>query len=147
MMHSSNAVRVQKVESDSDIIATQRVMLQLRSALPPDAYLPTVRRMMYNDGYRLTAVYDNEEVRAVAGYRFMEMLYAGRIMYVDDLNTDECQRSRGYGKILMDWLKAEARSCGCAELHLDTGVHRENTHRFYFRERLTINCYHFRVLL
>jgi hypothetical protein len=47
----------------------------------------------------------------------------------------------------MDWLKNEARTRGCVQLHLDSGVQREQTHRFYFRERLTINCYHFYTTL
>lgn len=140
-------LRIAKVDTDSEILGTRPVMLQLRPALSPDSYLPTVRRMMVTDRYQLAAVYDGGTVRAVAGYRLMEMFYCGKIMYVDDLNTDEHCRSRGYGKMLMDWLKAEAKELGCAELHLDTGVHREHTHRFYFRERLTINCYHFRVPL
>jgi len=82
---------------------------------------------MQTDGYRLAALCEGDAVRAVAGYRLMEMLYCGRIIYVDDLNTDECQRSGGHGKALMDWLKAEARASGCKELHLDSGVQRERT--------------------
>ena len=66
-------------------------------------------------------------------------------LYVDDLNTDETRRSHGHGKILMDWLKREAKERGCVQLQLDSGVQREQTHRFYFREGLTINCYHFRI--
>jgi GNAT superfamily N-acetyltransferase len=100
--------------------------------------------MMNADGYRLVTLYEKDAVRAVAGYRFMEMLYCGKIMYVDDLNTDEAHRSKGFGKALMDWLKAEAKVHGCTQLHLDSGVQRERTHRFYFREGLAISAYHFR---
>ena len=140
-------VSIIAARTDHQIIQTRGVMLQLRPGISVDAYLPTVRRMMESDGYRLAAVVEQDVVRAVAGYRYMEMLYCGKIMYVDDLNTDPQCRSKGYGKLLMDWLKNEAKVNGCVELHLDTGVHREQTHRFYFRERLTINCYHFRASL
>jgi GNAT superfamily N-acetyltransferase len=136
---------IRKVTTDEEILATRDVMRQLRPDVPEDAYLATVRRMMRTDGYRLAAVFDGETVQAVAGYRFMEMLYCGRILYVDDLNTDEGCRSRGHGKALMDWLKREAKAQGCVQLHLDSGVQREQTHRFYFREGLTINAYHFRT--
>jgi len=137
-------IQVARAISDEQILATRDVMLQLRPSLPAQEYLPTVRRMMQSDGYRLTVLYEEGVVRAVAGYRLMEMLSCGRILYVDDLNTDDRWRSRGYGKALLDWLKDEARANGCAQLHLDSGVQREDTHRFYFREGLTINCHHFR---
>jgi GNAT superfamily N-acetyltransferase len=140
-------VNIALASSDEDILATREVMLQLRPAVRPQAYLPTVRKMMQTDGYHLVSLSENGAVRAVAGYRFMEMLYCGKIMYVDDLNTDEAYRSRGYGKALLDWLKAEASTNGCEQLHLDSGVQRENTHRFYFREGMTIIAYHFRQAL
>ena len=138
---------VLKATTNEQILATRDVMRQLRPGVPFDEYLATIARMKQTDGYQLAALYDENAVRAVAGYRIMEMLYYGKIMYVDDLNTDERFRSKGYGKELMDWLKAEAIAQGCAQLHLDSGVQREQTHRFYFRERFTINCYHFRVML
>ena len=133
--------------TDAEILATCEVMRQLRPHIPAADYVPLVRRMMQTNDYHLVALTVADRVRAVAGYRFMEMLYCGKIMYVDDLNTDEAYRSNGYGRALLDWLKAEARAHDGMQLHLDSGVQRENTHRFYFREGLTINCYHFRVAL
>jgi GNAT superfamily N-acetyltransferase len=138
---------VQKVTTDEQILATREVMRQLRPKLSPDDYLTTVKRMQQTDGYRLAAAYDEGVVRAIAGYRYMEMLFSGRILYVDDLSTDEQHRSKGYGKLLLDWLKAEAKAHGCEQLHLDSGVQRERAHRFYFREGLTICCYHFQTPL
>jgi len=136
-----------KVTTDEQILATREVMRQLRPDVPVDDYLAIVKRMKLTDGYQLAALYDKDTVRAVAGYRVMEMFYSGRIMYIDDLNTDERYRSKGHGKGLLDWLKAEARAQGCRQLHLDSGVQREQTHRFYFREGLTINCHHFHITL
>ena len=136
-------VNIIRIESDDEILSTFDVMLQLRPHLRADDYLPTVRRMMKSDGYRLAAASDGRTVTAVAGYRLMEMLYCGRLLYVDDLVSDETARSAGYGHALIEWLKNEARANGCAELHLDSGVQRKDAHRFYFRERFTITGYHF----
>ena len=136
-----------KATTDEQILSTREVMRQLRPHVPFDEYLAVIRRMKQTDGYQLAALYEENVVRAVAGYRFMEMLHAGKIIYVDDLNTDERFRSKGYGKALLDWLKSEAKAQGCAQIHLDSGVHRESAHRFYFRERLTIRAYHFNANL
>jgi GNAT superfamily N-acetyltransferase len=138
---------VKRIESDADILATSAVMRDLRPHIDERAYLSTVRRMMASDGYRLAAVVESGAVRAVAGYRFMEMLYCGRILYVDDLNTDSEHRSRGHGDELLTWLKAEGRASGCTELHLDSAVRRARAHRFYFREGLSIGAFHFDVKL
>ncbi|HEX7112087.1 MAG TPA: GNAT family N-acetyltransferase, partial [Mizugakiibacter sp.] len=97
--------------------------------------------------FRLAALVEDGAVRAVAGYRFLTMLYCGRILSVDDLVADERVRSRGYGARLLGWLKDEARAAGCAELQLISRVTREAAHRFYFREGLGIECFHFRIAL
>lgn len=140
-------IHIANAATDAEILQTRDVMRQLRPAILEPDYLPTVRRMMETDNYRLAALYEDNTVRAVAGYRIIEMLYCGKILYVDDLNTDEHSRSKGHGGILLNWLKDQARAQGCAQLHLDSGVQREAAHRFYFRERLTVNAYHFRVTL
>jgi GNAT superfamily N-acetyltransferase len=136
---------VRTLTTDEEILAARSVMRQLRPQIPEAAYLDTVRRMMKTDGYLQAAVFEGDTVVAVAGYRFMEVLFSGKTLYVDDLNTDETRRSRGHGKMLMDWLKREAKERGCGQLQLDSGVQREQAHRFYFREGLTINSYHFRI--
>lgn len=134
-------------ETDAQIAATFDVMRQLRPHLTREAYVPLVRALMASDGFRLAALTDAGEVRAVAGYRVMTMLYCGRLLYLDDLVADERVRSRGYGRRLLDWLKEEGRREGCQELQLISRVVREQAHRFYFREGLGIECFQFRTRL
>jgi GNAT superfamily N-acetyltransferase len=138
---------IQHAETDDEIAATFDVMRQLRTHLTRERYVPQVRDLMESDGFRLAFLTDDGAVRAVAGYRLMNMLYCGRLLYVDDLVTDERVRSRRYGARLLEWLKDEGRRHHCAELQLISRVTREDAHRFYFREGLGIECFHFRVKL
>ena len=138
---------IQHAETDEQIAATFDVMHQLRPHLSREAYVPLVRGMMASDGFRLAALTDEGEVRAVAGYRTMNMLYCGRLLYLDDLVADERVRSRGYGKRMIDWLKEEGRREGCSELQLISHTQHEGAHRFYFRENFGIQCFHFRTQL
>ena len=133
--------------TDAEIGQTCEVMRQLRPDLSPDEYVPTVRRLMAQEGYRLVALTEDGQVRAVAGYRMVEMLYCGRILYIDDLITDERVRSHGFGRQLLDWLKTAARTQRCTEVHLDSRLHREAAHRFYEREGFARTCYHFAAVL
>ena len=147
---SSPLPAVVRVDTDDLIRATFPVMHQLRPHLDPDDYVQTVRRMERTDGFRLAAAVEGNagpagSVRAVAGYRVVEMLYCGRILVVDDLVTDEAARSGGHGKRLLDWLRDEARGLGCTQVHLDSGVWRPGAHRFYFREGFHILGFHFVV--
>jgi GNAT superfamily N-acetyltransferase len=122
-------------------------MRQLRPHLEQDKYVEMIRSLMASDGLELLVLSENATVRAVAAYRVMNMLYCGRLIYIDDLISDERVRSRGYGAQLIARLKEEGRELGCSEIQLISRTTREQAHRFYFREGFGIECFHFRTRL
>ena len=138
--HGEHRIRV--AENDDDIAACFPVMAQLRPHIAIAEFVARVRRQMA-DGYRLVALREARSVQAVAGYRVSENLAWGKFLYVDDLITDEAERSRGCGRALLAWLRDEARRHGCAQLHLDSGTQRKDAHRFYLREEMILGGYHF----
>jgi GNAT superfamily N-acetyltransferase len=133
---------IQLAESDTQILSCFPTLSQLRPHLELDQFLEQVRRQQ-QQGYQL--VYIDVEGRsvAVAGFRVLENLFAGKFMYVDDLVVDEEVRSKRYGQIVFNWLTAYAKQQGCVQLDLDSGVQRFDAHRFYLRQRMKIASHHF----
>lgn len=129
-------------DSDADVLRCFPVMHELRTHLVRGEFLERVRRQE-RQGYRIAYVEEGGDVCAVAGFRLLECLASGRTLYVDDLVTADSRRSRGHGAALVEWLAAHAREHDCDWLQLDSGVHRRDAHRFYFRQRLDIRSFHF----
>ena len=77
----------------------------------------------------------------------LKAIQAATVLLVDDLVSDEVRRSRGSGKMLLDWLENQARNLDCGALALDSGVQRHGAHRFYFREGLHVSAYSFKKVL
>ena len=121
--------RIAEAQSAAEIARCFPVMRQLRTHFEDEGKFGEQVERQRADGYRVAFLEDEAGVRAVAGYRMMESLYAGRFCYVDDLVTDVAARSLGYGGALFDWLVAEARAAGCERLELDSGVQRFAAHR------------------
>lgn len=134
---------IREMTTDEEILATYATMSELRPHLKLDTYLETIRRMGRNHGYRLVARFDAGRPVCVGGFRINECLSYGRHLYIDDLVSEESGRSHGYGKEVFDWLVETAKTSGCAQVHLDSGVQRHGAHRFYLRERMDIVFYHF----
>ena len=127
---------------DPRLPAVFEVMRELRGHLTL-AEFERLYRESEPEGYRVAAVFDGDEPRAVAGYRIATNLISGRHLYVDDLVTAERWRSHGYGRELNEYLVAKARTEGCGSIQLDSGVHRGDAHRFYFREQYRVTSFHF----
>lgn len=139
-------MRIAIAETDQDIQRCFPVLQQLRPHLDEGEFLARVGSQA-GEGYRLGFVERDGEVKAVAGFRILEMMSRGRFLYVDDLVTDQDARSEGYGEALFEWLADYGRIHGCDQLDLDSGVQRHDAHRFYFRERMRVSSYHFTIRL
>jgi GNAT superfamily N-acetyltransferase len=130
-----------------DVRRCFQVMHELRTHLVDEKeFVERVQRQQ-KQGYQLALLESEGEIRAVAGYRFLDSLFSGRNLYVDDLVTRDADRSRGHGGQLLDWLIGQARANDCETLELDSGVQRFDAHRFYFSKRMSISSYHFRIKL
>lgn len=133
---------IQRVESADEIARCYPVMAELRPHIPTEDFVELVQHMA-TEGYQLVCVEEDGNVVAVAGYRVRTTLFMGKNLYVDDLVTSEHCRSKGHGKMLIDWLRDEALKHGCKVLHLDSGTQRHRAHRFYLRQGLDIASFHF----
>ena len=140
------AVDIRMLADEAALRAAWPVVRQLRPQLHESGFVAQALRQ-FAAGYRAAALYDEGVPRAYAGWRVQEFLVHGLHLYVDDLVTDETARSRGHGKAILDWLKAEARRLGCTRLQLDSGTHRKDAHAFYLREGLRIESFHFGIAL
>src|SRR6476660_8168946 len=97
------SIVISQAETQAHIESCHPVVLQLRPHLSLTEFVARVLRQTH-EGYRLVRAEAAGNVVAVAGCRIMETLAWGRILYVDDLVTDEAWRSQRVGGALFDWL-------------------------------------------
>ncbi|KDP84182.1 GNAT family N-acetyltransferase [Cupriavidus basilensis] len=138
---------IRYVDDEAGVLACFPLMHQLRPHLAsPEEFVARWRRQVAA-GYRLLALWQGGRPVALAGFRLLDNLVHGVHFYVDDLVTDESARSGGYGHLLMNRLKDEARALGCAKLVLDTPLTNVLGHRFYYRNGLLASALRFNIAL
>ena len=131
-----------KAVTDEEIVNCFAVMSELRTHLVKENFLSTVREME-TEGYQLAYFEKKGTVLAVAGFRIYSNLFMGKHLYVDDLVTASNSRTKGYGEKMIQWLRAVAQKEACNYYHLDSGTHRGQAHKFYFKQGFQIASYHF----
>lgn len=138
-------INIAYAETDEQIQACFPVLKVLRPHLDEVAFLPKVKRQQ-SQGYRLLFLVADDDVKSVAGYRMLEFLAWGKVLYIDDLITLPAEKRRGYAGQLLDWLIAYARTQACDGVHLDSGYQRQDAHRLYLNKGFTLNCHHFALV-
>jgi len=125
---------------NADLLAQAQVIhRQLRPRLPED-YVARMKEI-FASGAEMAVARVGPDVVGLTVFRVIEKSFTGRELYCDDLVTDEKRRSTGVGHALMAYMEKVARERRCDVLALDSGTHREQAHKFYFREGLTITAF------
>ena len=122
------------------------VMAELRPHITLDNFVMQIMRMQKNHQFQLAYLSD-DGIKAVAGIRIAEWLYAGTYLEIDDLITTARERSKGYGGILFDWVRDYAKEMGCDQVRLVSGVQREHAHRFYLNKGMKFEAKYFSLNL
>ncbi len=138
------ALTISMADRDEEVAECFEVMRGLREHLAsPQELAARVADQSRRGNYRIIRARRAGRVVGCAGFRRLDTLFAGRMIYVDDLATLEGERSQGVGRALLQALVGLARSEGRTSIHLDSGVQRHAAHRFYLREGFEIRSHHF----
>ncbi len=128
--------------TDNDIASCWEAMSLLRPTLKEQEFIEQIKEMQ-KEGYTLLYISDNDQTVSIAGYRFLTMLYCGKILYIDDLSTVENCRSKGYASTLLTHIYEIAKLQNCKSIQLDSGHTRTDAHKLYYKQNFTISAFHF----
>lgn len=140
-------MNIKSLKNHDEIAQSFDVFLELRSHLRSKEIFVAQVMEQYKEGYEIIGAYEQGEVVACIGFRFLTTLAWGKILYIDDLITKEKACGKGYGKILLDHVIQIAREHSCKEVHLDTGYARHAAHKVYLKQGFEFNCHHLALKL
>lgn len=108
-----------------------------------EEFIVKVKLLQDQEQYAVIAAIINNQIVACCGFRIMHMLWAGKMIYIDDLVTASVARKSGAGGALLDYVFEYAKEQGCAQVHLDSGHQRTDAHRLYLNKKFNILAHHF----
>lgn len=117
------------------------VLKELRPHLSFEEFIVIYEQSQKNDEYELAAVYKDQSIVAVMGYRILYDLVRGKHIYIDDLVTAENARSKGFGAKLLAYAEQIAIQKNCKTLRLCTGIENERGVQFYEKNNWTRRAY------
>lgn len=133
---------IQFAKTEKDILKCGEAIICLRPHLK-DGDLVKMITEMFDNGFKLAFIEENEKAVAIIGYRHLQFLFNGKHIYIDDLSTLPEARGKGYGSQLLQFVFDEAKAHGYATITLDSGFQRIDAHRLYLNQGFTISSLHF----
>ena len=129
-------------KTEADILKCRQVLRELRPHIPENDFVAIVKDMM-QEGYQLAFIEVGEKAVAAVGYRYLQFLFNGKHIYIDDLSTLPEARGKGYGGQLLDFVTAAALEKGYTSVTHDSGYQRLDAHRLYLNKGFSLSSHHF----
>jgi GNAT superfamily N-acetyltransferase len=133
---------VRIAREESEVRRCWKAYKELRPHLRSEDELVERWRVQARECFQIAYIAEGDTVSAAAGYRFLNTLAWGKILYIDDLVAIAARHKTGLGTTLLQYLQEEARRVGCDAVHLDTGYQRHLAHLAYLRNGFRLNCHH-----
>jgi GNAT superfamily N-acetyltransferase len=138
---------IEQIESAEQTASCFLAFLALRPHLKSAEELVQRVDVQRQAGYRVAGIAENNNYVSVVGFRPMDTLAWGKIIYIDDLSTLPEARGKGYAGRLLDYIKGLAVEQGCDAVHLDSGYTRLDAHRLYLNKGYVLAAHHFALNL
>lgn len=134
-----------KAITKEDIEFCKEAILEFRPNLDQETVVDQVYQMIAHEGFELAFIPDTYNTKATAfiGYRKLNLLRTGPMIYVDDLFTFTESRGRGYAGALLDYVAGQAENEDIKSIHLDSGYALHTAHRLYLNKGYYLACNHF----
>lgn len=142
MSKTPTSFNIQEAINEEEIKNCFITMKELRPHLEETSFIEQVKRQQQN-GYHLMYLKHDNNVVAILGYRILEYLAWGKILYIDDFATLNIMQGNGCGSALLSWAFTQAKENYCSEVHLDSGFTRYDAHRLYLNNGFKISSHHF----
>src|ERR1043165_5061166 len=114
-------ISIREITSLDEMLLYHSLIQQLSPALTFDEYKELLALMIPHN-YHMAGAYRDETCIGISGYWLGAKLYSGKYLEIDNFVIDKEHRSRGTGKLLLDWMVDEARKFGCRYTMLDAYV-------------------------
>lgn len=90
------------------------------------------KEVLENDDDFAFFLFDNDKPKGFCHGTFFNTFWlSGQTCYVSSIISNQNERGKGYGRSLMDHAKKLAKNRGCRAIVLDSGLPREDAHKFY----------------
>ena len=139
-------MKVTELTSVEEMMATYEVLTELYPSLTREEYVNELTFMIQHN-YTQVVVMENEHCLGVSGVWIGNKLWCGKYLEIDNIIVSEKIRSKGVGKLIVDYLEKKAKSLGCNMMALDSYTTNFKAHKFFYNQGFSPKGFHFIHLL
>ena len=139
-------MKIKELSTIPEMVAQYDIMKHLYSNFTIEKYEDYLTEMVpFN--YKQLAVFEDDKCVALTGFWTGTKLWSGKYIEIDNFIVHPEHRSKGYGKVMTDYIDNKAKETNCTMIVLDAFSGNFKAHRFYYNQGYEPRGFHFLKIL
>ena len=139
-------MKIKELSTIPEMVAQYDIMKNLYSNFTIEKYEDYLTEMVpFN--YKQLAVFEDDKCVALTGFWTGTKLWSGKYIEIDNFIVHPEHRSKGYGKVMTDYIDNKAKETNCTMIVLDAFTGNFPAHRFYYNQGYEPRGFHFLKIL
>lgn len=135
-------MKIIELTSIEEMLTSFEVLNELYPSLTIEEYHEELKFMVQHN-YSQVVVMVEEQCVGVAGLWFGNKLWCGKYLEIDNIVVSAKVRSRGVGKLMVDYIQEKALTLGCSMMALDSYTTNFKAHKFFYNQGFSPKGFHF----
>ncbi len=131
------------LEKPEEMMLAYDLISQFYDQFSREEFFVKIKKMHQQNDYKIVAIYQGENMVAVAGYWVLSMLYCSDYIQISNFVVDQNLRGRGLGTKMLRYFEKVATKLSCSKIILDSYTENKKSHNLYFKEGFYIRGFHF----
>lgn len=136
-------IKIKELNTKEEMLTAYPLVHQMYEKMDEKKFSAALDEMILRDNYKMVAAFLDKKMVGVSGYWISYMFYCGRYLQASNFVVDKESRSRGVGKIILNYLEEKAKKEECNKFVLDSYTENKKSHPLLFREDFYIRGFHF----
>ena len=146
-MITTEKYNIKRLSIKGDIDNMVSLIKQLNKDISDKYIKDSLKYMFQYKNYQCFGFYNEDKLVGLSSGWTTIKIYSGKQLEVDNVIIDNKYQSKGYGKIFFKIIEHWAKQHGYKTIELNTYIHNDRSHKFYFNQGYTIKGYHFQKII
>jgi GNAT superfamily N-acetyltransferase len=137
-----NHFSLKEISNLQEMLPNLPIVQQLYPSFTAEQYESLLQKMLPHNYFQLV-VFEGETPVGLTGFWLGHKLWCEKYLEIDNLIVHPDHRSKGIGKLIVDYLTEKAKNEGCSMLALDSYTDNFPAHKFFYNEGFVPRGFHF----
>lgn len=136
-------MQIKEITSKQEMLNSYDILVEVYPNLTYQAYSTDLDDMLKFNYKQILVLDEKHNIIGLSGFWIGKKLWCGKYLELDNVVVSSKYRSKGAGKLIIEYLERKAKDEKCSMLALDSYTTNFKAHKFFYKHNFEPRGFHF----